>query len=164
VARAHAASEDDAREAVAEAWTVVLAKEDDLPDEARAHGWLLGVVRNVARARRRQAARRRELEQEHAPELARAAAAHQPPVEATLLAQQVWRAISALPELQRDVVVARLLDGMSTKVVAQAIQRTEGTVKTSLHRGLRRLRDEFGTTLEEALSATSSSPHDQEMS
>lgn len=153
VARAHAPSEDEAQEAVAESWQVVLTKAGSLPPDPRAHGWLIGIVRNVARARRRRETRRRELEREYAPDIAATDADVQVPVEASLVIPRVWRAIADLPELQREVVVARVLDGMSTKAVAQAIERTEGTVKTSLHRALRRLREEFGSTLEEALAS-----------
>lgn len=153
VARAHAATEDDAREAVAEAWAIVLGKEDALPPDELAHGWLLGIVRNVARARRRQTRRRRHLAETHAADVGVRGPETQPPVEARLLTARLWRRISELPDLQREVLVARILDGLSTREVAQAIERSEGTVKTSLHRALKRLREEFGATLAEALAA-----------
>lgn len=56
---------------------------------------------------------------------------------------RVWRAVEALPPLQREVVVLRVLGGMSTVQAANAIDRAEGTVKTSLSRALETLRSKL---------------------
>lgn len=57
---------------------------------------------------------------------------------------RVWKAVDALPELQRNAVVLRVFEGMSTREAAEAIERSEGTVKASLHRGLETLRTRLG--------------------
>jgi len=54
-------------------------------------------------------------------------------------ASRIWAAVDALPGLQRQVVLHRVIEGMSTEETAQAINRAEGTVKASLHRALRTL-------------------------
>jgi len=53
----------------------------------------------------------------------------------------VERALHELPTLQRAVVILRHLEGLSTRQVSKILDCSEGTVKTHLHRGLRKMRD-----------------------
>jgi RNA polymerase sigma factor (sigma-70 family) len=48
-------------------------------------------------------------------------------------------AVLGLPERQRDVVLLRLVEGMSTAETAQLLACAEGTVKATLHRATRKL-------------------------
>lgn len=57
---------------------------------------------------------------------------------------RIWQAIAELPELQREVLLLRVVDERSTAEVAQILDRAEGTVKASLHRALTRLRNTVG--------------------
>ena len=50
------------------------------------------------------------------------------------------RALHELPTLQRATVILRHLDGLSTAQVSTILQCSEGTVKTHLFRGLKKLR------------------------
>ncbi len=50
------------------------------------------------------------------------------------------RALHELPTLQRAVVILRHLEGLSTRQVSEILRCSEGTVKTHLFRGLRKLR------------------------
>lgn len=52
----------------------------------------------------------------------------------------IERALHELPTLQRAVVILRHLDGLSTKQVSGLLRCSEGTVKTHLHRGLKKMR------------------------
>ena len=52
----------------------------------------------------------------------------------------VHRAITHLPERQREVVVLRLLLGQSTETSARMLGCPAGTVKSNLHKALRNLR------------------------
>ena len=52
----------------------------------------------------------------------------------------VERALHELPTLQRAVVILRHLEGYSTKQVSEILRCSEGTVKTHLHRGLKKMR------------------------
>ncbi len=153
VARGYCRNEADAQDAVAECWTVALAKWDRLPDEERARGWLIGITVNVARARMRTRRRRSTLESEQSHDVAPVRETRQPPVEVRLLVEAAMELISDLPELQRTVVMHRVIDGLSTKETAQVTGKAEGTVKTSLFRGLKRLREELGADLETALAS-----------
>ena len=52
----------------------------------------------------------------------------------------IERALHELPTLQRAVVILRHLDGLSTRQVSQILRCSEGTVKTHLFRGLKKMR------------------------
>jgi len=54
--------------------------------------------------------------------------------------EHVERALHELPTLQRAVVILRHLEGLSTRQVGDILHCSEGTVKTHLFRGLRKLR------------------------
>jgi len=56
------------------------------------------------------------------------------------LQDHVEQAIHKLPALQRAVVILRHIDGLSTKEVSEILRCSEGTVKTHLHRGLKKMR------------------------
>ena len=107
--------------------------------------WLLQVVGNEARNRRRAQGRREGV-------LARAAAmlrgsgsatATEPPERVAILGEtraELRDALGALDEGERLVVTCRYLLGLSGAETAAALGIPAGTVKSRLHRGLRRLR------------------------
>ncbi|HTY35899.1 MAG TPA: RNA polymerase sigma factor [Bacteroidota bacterium] len=51
----------------------------------------------------------------------------------------IERALHELPTLQRAVVMLRHIDGFSTRQVSDILKCSEGTVKTHLHRGLKKM-------------------------
>jgi RNA polymerase sigma-70 factor, ECF subfamily len=53
----------------------------------------------------------------------------------------IERALHDLPTLQRAVVILRHLDGLSTHQVSVILRCSEGTVKTHLFRGLKKMRE-----------------------
>jgi RNA polymerase sigma-70 factor (ECF subfamily) len=55
----------------------------------------------------------------------------------------VERALHELPTLQRAVVILRHFDGLSTRQVSAILGCSEGTVKTHLFRGLKKLREKL---------------------
>jgi RNA polymerase sigma-70 factor, ECF subfamily len=55
----------------------------------------------------------------------------------------VERALHELPTLQRAVVMLRHMEGFSTKQVSVILKCSEGTVKTHLHRGLKKMRQKL---------------------
>lgn len=55
------------------------------------------------------------------------------------LRMHIERALYRLPTLQRAVVILRHMDGLSTKQVGDILQCSEGTVKTHLHRALKKM-------------------------
>ena len=107
--------------------------------------WLLAIVANEARNRRRAAARRTRFELHLAEERPSRDAAPSP--EAALLAreqrQRLLAAIETLGEEQRQVVACRHLLGLSEQETAAALGCRPGTVKSRLSRALARLEEEL---------------------
>ena len=60
------------------------------------------------------------------------------------LQQHLEKALHELPTLQRATVILRHLNGLSTRQVSNILRCSEGTVKTHLHRGLKKMRSHLG--------------------
>ena len=108
--------------------------------------WLLRIVANEAKNRRRAAGRREAL-------ALRAAAEHRPgdavpsPEAAVLSGEERERLLAAverLPGEQRDAIACRYFLELSEEETAAALGIRRGTVKSRLSRGLERLRAELG--------------------
>jgi RNA polymerase sigma factor (sigma-70 family) len=109
--------------------------------------WLLAIVANEARNRRRSAGRRAALVLRAAGE-GRPSGEAAPSPEAALLAgerrSRLLAALSALNERDRTVVACRYLLELSEAETAAALGVRPGTVKSRLSRALDRLREEVG--------------------
>jgi RNA polymerase sigma-70 factor (ECF subfamily) len=109
--------------------------------------WLLAIVANEARNRRRSAGRRAALVLRAAGE-GRPSGEAAPSPEAALLAgerrSQLLAALSTLNERDRTVVACRYLLELSEAETAAALGVRPGTVKSRLSRALDRLREEVG--------------------
>jgi RNA polymerase sigma factor (sigma-70 family) len=105
--------------------------------------WLLTIVANEARNRRRASGRREALALRAAAEPPSGGAAPSP--EGALLAAEertrLLRAVEALPEEQRLVVACRFLLDLSEAETAAVLGVRQGTVKSRLSRALDRLRE-----------------------
>lgn len=124
-------------------------------------GWVLTIVLNEARTRRRRLARREALLREREP-----LQATEPNVEgfdgpegavaSQQLRQVLERAIDALPEEHRIVFVLRELEQLSTRETAEQVECSEAAVRTRLHRGKAALREllseQIGRGLADAFS------------
>lgn len=117
--------------------------------------WLLRIVSNLARNRRRSAGRYWAALQKAAREQPLAAEGPQRGSEQAQDADVLWRAVRTLPESMQSVVYLRYFLQLSIEETAQALEMAEGTVKSQTHRALEKLhnviRAEF-PELEEALS------------
>jgi RNA polymerase sigma-70 factor (ECF subfamily) len=107
--------------------------------------WLLAIVGNEARNRRRAAGRRAGLAVRAASERASGDAAPSP--EAALLAggerRELLAALYALDERDRAVIACRYLLDLSERETAEALGCRRGTVKSRLSRALGRMRAEL---------------------
>ena len=107
--------------------------------------WLLRIVANEARNRRRSAGRRANLALRAAAEPLSGGAAPSP--EANLLASErqeaLLAAVNELPDEQRDVVACRFFLELSEEETAETLGCRKGTVKSRLSRGLARLREQL---------------------
>ena len=72
----------------------------------------------------------------------------------TELRAVLWQALARLPELQRTMLVLRYYEGRTDPEIAEILDISVGTVKSSIWRSLRRLREDevlsFGRDLEES--------------
>ncbi len=56
-----------------------------------------------------------------------------------LATRQAMALVSALPPLQAEVIMLRVVAGLGTEAVAELVGRSPGAVRVAAHRGLRRL-------------------------
>ena len=108
--------------------------------------WLLAIVANEARNRRRSAGRRDQLALRAAAEVRPGDAASSP--EAALLAaerrRRLLEAVNGLSDEHRLVLACRYFLELSEEETAAALDLRPGTVKSRLARALGRLREEVG--------------------
>jgi RNA polymerase sigma-70 factor (ECF subfamily) len=135
-------AEDAAQEGVLKAWRALGRFRTDEPFRP----WLLRIVANDARNRRRSAGRRAGL-------LLRAEAAHgsggavPSPEDSAITAEERARLLAALeqlPEQARLVLECRYLLELSEEETAAALGVRRGTVKSRTARALEKLRESYG--------------------
>jgi len=136
--------ETDADDAVQEAFLKAHAALPRFREGAPFRPWLLRIVANEARNRRRSAGRRTGLAQ-RAAEIA-GPAVEPSPEQGYLAAEQsraLFAAINRLRDEDREVIGARFLLELSEAETAEALGLAKGTVKSRLSRALARLREEL---------------------
>ena len=108
--------------------------------------WLLAIVANEARNRRRAAARRSALALRAAAEPAAPAALPEAAVLAGSERRELGAALARLGPEHREVIALRYLLDLSEAECAAALGCRPGTVKSRLSRALARLRGELETS------------------
>jgi len=134
-------AEDAAQEGFVKAWRALGRFREGAPFRP----WLLRIVANEARNRRRSAGRRAHLALRAATEQPSGDAAPSPEA-AVLSAEQretLLAAVNELPEDQRSVISLRYFVGLSEHEVAEALDLPQGTVKSRTSRALERLRESY---------------------
>jgi RNA polymerase sigma-70 factor (ECF subfamily) len=141
-------SSEDADDAVQDAMVKGYRAIGRFRSGAPFRAWLLRIVANEARNRRRAAGRRNRQELRLATDRTSEEAAPSP--EAAVLATERRRrtlnAVAALPDRHRDVVACRYLLGLSEAETAAVLGLARGTVKSRGSRALARLRTDLGTS------------------
>ncbi len=117
-------------------------------DGAAVGPWLSRITVNLAIDRWRRNRRRAQTfsplgEGDHAPSLAATGPEPDRRLHAREVGERVRAALARLPERQRAVVVLRHYQELSLDEIAAALDMSLGTVKSSLHRALQRLRGSF---------------------
>ena len=134
-------AEDAAQDGFVKAWRALGRFREGAPFRP----WLLQIVANEARNRRRSAGRRAHLALRAATEEPSGDAAPSP--EASLLSaetrQTLLAAVNELPEDQRNVIALRFFVGLSEVEVAETLSLPTGTVKSRSARALERLRESY---------------------
>jgi RNA polymerase sigma-70 factor (ECF subfamily) len=145
VALVNAGDRADAEEAVQDAFVKAYRALGRFRDGAPFRPWLLRIVANEARNRRRSAGRRAGMTLRVAGAATSGDAAPSP--EAAVLEgerrTELLDAIGRLDERDRDVLVHRFLLGLDEQETAESLGIRRGTVKSRTSRALDRLRSEL---------------------
>ncbi len=130
-----------AEDVVQEALCRILKRWRSYRGEAAFGTWMLQIVVNVDRDRRRQqrktepiSAEELQSTQPSPPEMAAAGELH----------DQIRAAIGRLPERQREVALLSLGEGLAVRDVAQVLEITEANVHTCLHLARKRIAQAIG--------------------
>lgn len=137
IALRFAGSHEPAMDAAQEVFAHLLDKLPTLRLTGKLSSYLYPVARNTALAARERDRRRLRLAQAAAVETEESASA--PPER-----ERLMRAVDALPDAQREVLLMRIVDEMSIEEVAVALGVPIGTVKSRLHHALGALRGDEG--------------------
>jgi RNA polymerase sigma factor (sigma-70 family) len=143
VAGAFAVGPLEAEDLVQETWVVALQKAPYRNPDAPIGAWLHQVCLNIGLADRRRRKRREGL-MERWKGVTKEVEGRSKSLEEEQARALIWRAIAELPSLQKEVLLMRVVEGLSTEEAAVRLGRAQGTVKASLHRALNRLRGQFG--------------------
>jgi len=122
-------------------------------DSSAFRGWLFRIAHNRAVDLARRLARRPEANLDEAEAIPDSVATEDRALTGVAYTQ-VWRAVEALPEQQRRVIVLRLGAGMTAREIADALGKRLGTVKALQHRALVTL----SKTLKDLEGATGDAP------
>lgn len=122
---------------------------DRISDKAAVGGYLRRTMTNLHIS----AWRRRKLNEYPTEELPETAG-DTDAMRGTELRAVLWQALARLPELQRTMLVLRYYEGRTDPEIASILDISVGTVKSSIWRSLRRLREDevlsFGRDQEES--------------
>lgn len=137
-------SEDEARDVAQEAFLKAYRGLAGFKREARFSSWLYQIATNLCRDRLRRRKARPQVSLEALEEAGPVIVETRPGAHERLLArdqaERVRRAIDALPEEQREVLILKEYQELTFLEIAQALELPVSTVKTRLYRGLVQLR------------------------
>ena len=122
----------DVADVVQDVFLIAWERLPALRDPAAFPGWLMMIARNRATDQLRRA--------RPTDEPVDVAVAPTPTAEA----RQALDAIRALPEAYREVLLMRLVEGMSGPEIAERTGLQPGSVRVNLHRGMKLLRERLG--------------------
>lgn len=137
-------STEDALDVVQDAFVQAFVKLDSFQQSSAFYTWLYRIAFNVAASKRRRHKPTLSVEQ------AREASGREPidkqlnpseQIELDERSRQVRRAIAALTEEHRTVLVLREIDGCCYETIAEVLALPIGTVRSRLHRARLQLRD-----------------------
>ena len=144
--------EDEARDAAQETFVAAYRNLSNFRGEAKVSSWLHRIAVNQCVTRQRRARVRGEtsLEAEEEDGRAQFASAGDPPTraaESRQRAEAVRRAVAALPQELREVVVLKEFEDLTFQEIADALGVPLSTVKSRLYTALKQLRmrlEKFG--------------------
>jgi RNA polymerase sigma-70 factor, ECF subfamily len=131
--RCFAAADTEVEDLLQELWLRAFRKRATYTGRGSLFGWLLAVARTVGMAA---VGRRQALPDAISPVPPERSGS----LEALSLREALTDAVLALTDRQRDVVLLRLVEGLSTAQTAAQLHCAEGTVKATLHQAIVKLR------------------------
>ena len=132
--RRYAGADVDVEDILQEVWLRTYSKRRTFDGRGSFFGWLLMVSRTVGIT-----VVRKRMRDPRTEGLSDVPVQGDP--DAGMLSDAVRDAVLALPARQRDVVLLRLVEGVSTAETARLLECAEGTVKATLYQATRKLRD-----------------------
>jgi RNA polymerase sigma-70 factor, ECF subfamily len=136
---------EDAADVVAETFLVAWRRRADMPPGAEARLWLYGVARRVLANHHRAGVRRERLGERLRHEIK--AAVWADPGSEVPARLAVRAALARLGELDREVLMLTVWEGLEPREVAAVLRVSPGAVRTRLKRARARLRDLVGDDL-----------------
>jgi RNA polymerase sigma-70 factor (ECF subfamily) len=145
IALAYLRQPDDALDAVQETFVKAFQNAASWDGASEAGPWLTRIAVNHSidryrRGKRRALAEAPLPETDHDPRLTLEAASPEQRVFGRELGERIGAALRGLPDRQRTVFVLRHYEEMKLEEIAEALDLSLGTVKSSLHRAIRQLR------------------------
>lgn len=128
----------DADDLSAEVFTVVWRRWSRLPPPDERKLWLFGIARNLLRNHRRSLDRRKRLVSRLTVVTERELRVD--PVERT---DELWIALAALTEADRDLLIMRAWDQLAVTEIAKLLGCTPNAVSMRLHKARSRLKDQL---------------------
>jgi RNA polymerase sigma-70 factor, ECF subfamily len=148
VALAVTMDEADAEDVSQDAFITALERLEQCRQPAAFRGWLLTIVRNLARNRVRDEGRRRTVPLEDtAPVAAKEGAGRR--LEQAELRDRLLEALGELPEVQRQVVLLHDLEGWKHREIGASLGMAEGTCRAHLSHARRTLRARLAAYVDE---------------
>jgi len=151
VARRLLSQEQDAQDAVQDAFLSAFKALHSFQGDAKLATWLHRIVVNAALMKLRSKRRKPEAaiedllpkyhEDGHRRGNGDWRVTHDTAVQTAEIKEQVLHAIDQLPDLYREILLLRDIEELSTEETAQQLEITEGAVKTRLHRARMALRE-----------------------
>ncbi len=132
---------DVAEEVMQESLCRLLERWETYRGEAKFSTWMMQIVVNVARERRRRPQQTREIDAELA------IAATEDPLDqmaTTELKQKIFSVVDRLPDRQREVAMLRFGEGLGVNQVAAILRITEANVYTCMHLARKRIAQAIG--------------------
>lgn len=144
----HTYSREEADELSQEILLTAVRELPKLKDESRFEPWLWGVARNVTRAFRRAAGKKRAVYLYDVPEEALTEDGEDDDGEV----YDFLRAkVAYLPKIYRDVIILHYYDGLSTRAISEKLHIPEGTVTWRLAEARKKIKRGFDSMNETAL-------------
>lgn len=130
--------EQEAQDLVQDTWVTAFLQREAFDGRAPLLSWLTVICRSRFLSGKRTERRRMLLLHSHSQREPGSRAWHAGTD--PLMRRRLAEALGGLPDRQRDVIVLRLVEGLSTRDCANRLGVPEGTIKSALARGLATLR------------------------